>query len=126
MRGALYPLESGSSLIMSMEITCQHQSGTLLGISFPTFCVRKVFVQLHTSHPVMNLAMYLDSLATSSSVTPALVSSNVQGVWRLWCCDAHALGHDRAEGCLGCRPCLDTGQHTFHMHPLIRVEFPHI
>src|SRR5260221_6194096 len=81
MRAALYPLESGSSLIMSMEITCQHQSGTLLGISFPTFCVRKVFVQLHTSHPVMNLAMYLDSLATSSSVTPALVSSNVQGVW---------------------------------------------
>src|SRR5258707_11833947 len=41
---ALYPLESGSSPIMSMEITCQHQSGTLLGISFPTFCIGKVFV----------------------------------------------------------------------------------
>ena len=46
---------------MSMEITCQHQSGTLLGISFPTFCVGKVFVQLHASHPVMNLVTYLDS-----------------------------------------------------------------
>src|SRR5260370_32470499 len=29
---------------MSMEITCQCQSGTLLGISFPTFCVGKVRV----------------------------------------------------------------------------------
>src|SRR5258708_35441951 len=47
MRTALYPLESGSSPIMSMEITCQCWSGTLLGISFPTFCVGKVFVQLH-------------------------------------------------------------------------------
>src|SRR5258707_12394999 len=44
-RVALYPLESRSSLIMSTEITCQCWSGTLLGISFPTFCVRKVFVQ---------------------------------------------------------------------------------
>src|SRR5258706_10288897 len=60
-RAALYPLESGSSLIMSMEITCQHQSGTLLGISFPTFCVRKVFVWLHASHPATNLVTYLDS-----------------------------------------------------------------
>src|SRR5258707_14920068 len=45
MRMALYPLKSGSSPIMSMEITCQHRSGTLLGISFPTFCIGKVFVQ---------------------------------------------------------------------------------
>src|SRR5258705_10114695 len=43
-RMALYPFESGSSPIMSIEITCQCQSGTLLGISFPTFCVGKVFV----------------------------------------------------------------------------------
>src|SRR5260221_8957086 len=43
------------------EITCQHWSGTLLGISFPTFCIGKVFVQLHTSHPATNLATYLDS-----------------------------------------------------------------
>src|SRR5260221_14223179 len=43
-RMALYPFESGSSPIMSMEITCQCRSGTLLGISFPTFCVGKVFV----------------------------------------------------------------------------------
>src|SRR5258708_28175851 len=61
MRMALYPLESGSSLIMSMEITCQHWLGTLLGISFPTFCIGKVFIRLHASHPVMNLVMYLDS-----------------------------------------------------------------
>src|SRR5258707_5950425 len=60
-RMALYPFESRSSLIMSTEITCQCQSGTLLGISFPTFCIGKVFVQLHASHLVMNLAMYLDS-----------------------------------------------------------------
>ena len=58
---ALYPLESGSSPIMSMEITCQHQSGTLLGISFPTFCIGKVFVWLHALHPVTNLATYLDN-----------------------------------------------------------------
>src|SRR6266446_3768102 len=44
-KDALYPLESGSSLIMSTEITCQHRSGTLLGISFPTFCIGKVFIQ---------------------------------------------------------------------------------
>ena len=61
MRMALYPLESGSSLIMSMEITCQCQSGTLLGISFPTFCIGKVFIWLHVLHPVTNLAMYLDN-----------------------------------------------------------------
>ena len=60
-RMALYPFESRSSLIMSMEITCQHQLGTLLGISFPTFCVGKVFVWLHALHPAMNLATYLDS-----------------------------------------------------------------
>src|SRR5260221_14633695 len=73
-RMALYPFESRSSPIMSMEITCQCQSGTLLGISFPTFCVGKVFVWLHASHPTMNLATYLDSPGhqyshdTSSSV----------------------------------------------------------
>src|SRR5258707_11188686 len=60
-RMALYPFESGSSPIMSMEITCQHRLGTLLGISFPTFCVGKVFVWLHVLHPAMNLATYLDS-----------------------------------------------------------------
>src|SRR5258708_21587226 len=60
-RMALYPFKSGSSLIMSMEMTCQCQSGTLLGISFPTFCVGKVFVWLHVLHPVMNLVTYLDS-----------------------------------------------------------------
>src|SRR5260221_1454113 len=42
---ALYPLESGRSPIMSTEITCQCQSGTLLGISFPTFCIGKVFIR---------------------------------------------------------------------------------
>src|SRR5258708_20953161 len=61
MRMALYPLESGSYPIMSMEITCQHQSGTLLGISFPTFCIGKVFVQLHPSHPALNLPSYQDT-----------------------------------------------------------------
>src|SRR5258708_40332194 len=60
-RMALYPFESGSSPIMSTEITCQHWLGTLLGISFPTFCMGKVFIQLHASHPVTNLATYLDS-----------------------------------------------------------------
>src|SRR5258708_1297963 len=73
-RMALYPLESRSSPIMSTEITCQRQSGTLLGISFPTFCIGKVFVWLHVSHPVTNLTMYLDNPAhqksrdTSSSI----------------------------------------------------------
>src|SRR5258705_11069616 len=60
-RMALYPFKSRSSPIMSMEITCQHQSGILLGISFPTFCVGKVFVRLHASHPMTNLVTYLDS-----------------------------------------------------------------
>src|SRR5260370_8373508 len=61
MRMALYPFESGSSPIISMEITFQHWSGTLLGISFPTFCIGKVIVWLHALHPVMNLWTYLDS-----------------------------------------------------------------
>src|SRR5260221_7236775 len=60
-RTALYPLESRSSLIMSMEITCQHRSRTLLGISFPNFSIGKVFVWLHASHPATNLATYLDN-----------------------------------------------------------------
>src|SRR5258706_3222982 len=45
MRMVLYPLESGSSPIMSMEITCQCWLETLLGISFPTFCIG--VVQVH-------------------------------------------------------------------------------
>src|SRR5258708_15093288 len=61
MMTALYPLESRRSPIMSTEITCQHQSGTLLGISFPPFCIGKVFIRLHASHPAMNLVTYLDN-----------------------------------------------------------------
>src|SRR5258708_39035667 len=48
------------------------------------------------------------TLATSSSVTPVLVSSIIQGVQRLQHCDVHAPGHGRAGGHLGHRPCLDT------------------
>src|SRR5258707_2371454 len=59
--GSIVPLGVQEFSNMSMEITCQHWSGTLLGTSFPTFCVGKVFVQLHALHPVTNLAMYLDS-----------------------------------------------------------------
>src|SRR6266481_4978455 len=38
-RMALYPLDSGSSPIVSMEMTSQWWLGIWLGISFPTFCV---------------------------------------------------------------------------------------
>src|SRR5260221_9507556 len=53
MRMALYPLDSGSSLMVSMEITSQWQLGIRFGVSFPTFSIRKDLHQLQASHPTM-------------------------------------------------------------------------
>src|SRR5258708_15778120 len=50
------------------------------------------------------------ALATSSSATPVPMSSIIQGVLQQQLCDVHVLGHDRVEGCPGCKPCLGTGQ----------------
>src|SRR5258708_20704761 len=50
-RMALYPLDSGSSLMLSTEITSQWWVGIRFGVSFPTFCVGKDLQQLQTSHP---------------------------------------------------------------------------
>src|SRR5258705_9679836 len=113
MRTALYPLESGSSPIMSMEIPCQHWSGTLLGISFPTFCVGKVFVQLHALHPVMNLATYLDS--------PGHQFHRVS-------CNGGSMVHMH-QVMMELRVVQDINptsiqDNTFCVHPLIGVEFP--
>src|SRR5258705_2606717 len=52
-RMGLYPLDSGSSPIVSMEMTSQWQFGIWLDISFPTFCVGKDLQQLQASHPAM-------------------------------------------------------------------------
>src|SRR5258707_6285568 len=50
-RMALYPLDSGSSPMVSTEITSQQQVGIWFGVSFPTFCIRQDLQQLQTSHP---------------------------------------------------------------------------
>src|SRR5258707_15695338 len=50
-RMALYPLDSGSSLMVSTEITSQQWVGIRFGVSFPTFCIRKDLQQLQTLHP---------------------------------------------------------------------------
>src|SRR5258705_8689603 len=52
-RMALYPLDSGSSLMVPTEITSQWQVGIQFGVSFPTFCIRKDLQWLQTSHPAM-------------------------------------------------------------------------
>src|SRR5258708_7489733 len=52
-RMALYPLDSGSSPMVSTEITSQQWVGIRFGISFPTFCVGKDLQQLQTLHPAM-------------------------------------------------------------------------
>src|SRR5260221_2138232 len=52
-RMALYPLDSGSSLMVPTEITSQWQVGIQFGVSFPTFCIRKDLQQLQTSHPAL-------------------------------------------------------------------------
>src|SRR5258707_7958208 len=52
-RMALYPLDSGSSLMVSTEITSQQQVGIRFGVSFPTFCIRKDLQQLQALHPAM-------------------------------------------------------------------------
>src|SRR5258708_3891195 len=41
-RMALYPLDSGSSPMVSTEIASQQWVGIRFGVSFPTFCIRKV------------------------------------------------------------------------------------
>src|SRR5258708_39579303 len=51
MRMALYPLDSGSSLIVSMEMTSQQRLGIWFGESFPTFWVRNDFQWLQALHP---------------------------------------------------------------------------
>src|SRR5258708_32725318 len=51
------------------------------------------------------------ALATSSSATPVPMFSIIQGVLQLQLHGAHAPGHDGAEGCLGHKPSLYTGQH---------------
>src|SRR5258708_10371977 len=50
---ALYPLDSSSSLIVSMEMTSQQWLGIRFGESFPTFSIRKNFQCLQPSHPAM-------------------------------------------------------------------------
>src|SRR5258707_14796039 len=52
-RMALYPLDSGSSLMVSTEITSQQRVGILFGVSFPTFCIRKDLQWLQALHPAM-------------------------------------------------------------------------
>src|SRR5258708_16496298 len=52
-RMVLYPLDSGSSLIVSTEITSQQWVGIQFGVSFPTFCIGKDLQWLQTSHPAM-------------------------------------------------------------------------
>src|SRR5258708_7084593 len=56
MRMALYPLDSGSSLMVSTEITSQWWVGIRFGVSFPTFCIRKDLQQLQPLHPAPYLA----------------------------------------------------------------------
>src|SRR6266436_7292486 len=56
------------------------------------------------------------ALATSSSVTPVLVSSIVWGVQRLQWCDVHAPGHGGAGGHLGRRPCRYRTTSSVHVH----------
>src|SRR5258707_14309773 len=50
-RMALYPLDSGSSPMVSTEITSQWQVGIQFGVSFPTFCIGKDLQWLQASHP---------------------------------------------------------------------------
>src|SRR5258708_23313486 len=53
MRMALYPLDSGSSLIVSTEMTSQWWLEIQFGESFPTFCIRKDLQQLQALHPAL-------------------------------------------------------------------------
>src|SRR5258708_32053376 len=52
-RMALYPLDSGSSPMVLMEITSQWQLGIRFDVSFPTFCIRKDLQWLQVLHPAM-------------------------------------------------------------------------
>src|SRR5260370_38013926 len=52
-RMVVYPLDSGSSLMVSTEITSQWQVGIRFGVSFPTFCIRKDLQWLQALHPAM-------------------------------------------------------------------------
>src|SRR5258708_26233886 len=54
-RMVLYPLDSGSSLMVSTEITSQWWVGIQFGVSFPTFCIGQDLHQLQASHPAIYL-----------------------------------------------------------------------
>ena len=55
---ALFPWDSGSSVIMSTDIICYQWSGILFSIILLTFWGGKDFTQLQVSHPQMYQAMY--------------------------------------------------------------------
>src|SRR5258708_621919 len=60
-RMALYPLDSGSSPMVSTEITSQWRVGIRFGVSFPTFCTHQ------------------EGLAVVAGVTPCHIAGNIAG-----------------------------------------------
>src|SRR5260221_7401286 len=55
-RMALYPLDSGSSLMVSTEITSQWRVGVRVGVSFPPFFLLEDLQPFHATHPPPQLA----------------------------------------------------------------------
>src|SRR5258705_6078470 len=60
-RVVLYPLNSGSSPMVSTEITSQWRVGIRFGVSFPTFCTHQ------------------EGLAVVAGVTPCHIAGNIAG-----------------------------------------------
>src|SRR5258708_36194401 len=55
-RMALYPLDSGSSLMVSTEITSQWQVGSWFLVNFPPFSIGEGFEQLQKLYPAPYVA----------------------------------------------------------------------
>src|SRR5258708_17949056 len=114
-RMALYHLVSGSSLMVSTEITSQWWVGIWFGVSFPTFCIGKDLQQLHAPcHVAGNIA--------GDAWPPAIAGDQLQCLPLPWVAGHHRVmvGMDNVMAELG----VFWDIHVSPVHDQVSVSLP--